>query len=86
MDARTIKVSPKTPNISIGPEVDMSKLIEELMREIKPDIPEDAVTRNKLIAAGATTWQARQKLKEIEELGWNKVWYRGEYFYWKSAD
>jgi hypothetical protein len=64
--------------------IDMSKLLEELMAEIHPEIPEDAATVRKLMDEGATRYHARTILREkYEKHGWNKVWYGGEYHYWK---
>ncbi len=74
-------------SITLAEGIDMSKLIDELMREIVPEIPEDAATVNKLIAKGATRYHARKILQDKHENhGWEKVWRGREYWYWKLAD
>ncbi len=82
--------SPNTTNATasttlfIAKGIDMSKLLDELMEEISPEIPEDAVTVKMLQDKGATRYEAREILREKHENhGWNKVWYKGAYWYWK---
>ena len=59
-------------------------LLDELMAEIRPEIPEEAVTVKMLQDKGATRYEAREKLRDKHENhGWNKVWYKGKYCYWK---
>jgi hypothetical protein len=44
MVSDNVTVSSKTADISVGPEVDMSKLLEELAQKYDRSIPEDSVT------------------------------------------
>ncbi len=66
-------------------DISDNDLLDELMAEISPEIPEDAVTVNKLMAKGATRYYARKTLRDKHENhGWEKVWSGGEYHYWKK--
>ena len=87
MDTRVITVSPKAPNISIGPEVDMSKLLEELMKEYDDSKPgEDAVTVAELAdSVGSSKTYARAILeRKVKNEGWTSTKFRGQKHYWKK--
>jgi len=84
--------SPDTANalsrttVIIMEGVDMNELLEELRRELVPDIPDDAVTIKMLVDMDENISKstAQRHLEEkIENEGWVKAKFKGTNYYWK---
>ena len=72
--------------VTLAEGVDMNDILEELYKELVPDIPEHAVTIKMLIerGKGKITRNSAQRLLQTrhEKEGWNKVWYERQNWYW----
>jgi hypothetical protein len=63
----------------------MNELLEELRRELVPDIPDDAVTIKMLVDMDENISKstAQRHLEEkVKNKGWTKVTLKGTNYYW----
>jgi len=83
--------SPDTANalsrttVTIMEGVDMNELLEELRRELVPDIPDDAVTIKQLMNMDekiSKSTAQRHLAEKVEKHGWTKVKLKGVNYYW----
>ena len=85
MAAGATQISAESPNISIGPEIDMNYL-EELAAKYKLRVPDDAWTSRDFAAmTDQPLWKAREILRELYNGGELQRKQVGkEYYYWEN--
>jgi len=86
MAAGVTQISAESPNISVGPEIDMNYL-EELAAKYRLKVPNDAWTSRDFAAkTNQPLWKARVILRDLYRDGELQRKRAGrEYYYWENS-